>query len=186
MTLKHIPNLVSLFRLLLIIPFLGSLYHQAYPAAFYVFLLAGLTDSIDGWLARQFNWQTPLGRFIDPIADKLLITCSVVSLACLNILPWWLVILILLRDLTISCGAIFWHFCIEKNFDFVPSYMSKINTALQILLVGLCLIELAFSPLHPNPIPTLIILTAITTTTTYIDNAWTWGKKACFLKCARP
>jgi cardiolipin synthase len=179
MILKQLPNLVSLLRLFLIVPFLYCLQSHAYPAAFYLFLFAGITDSIDGWLARQFHCQTYLGRFIDPLADKLLITCSVVSLAMLHQLPWWLVLLIFSRDLTISVGVVVWYYCIEQSFNFTPTKLSKMNTALQIILVGFCLINIAFFQLPNALISTCIFFTATTTTVTFLDYVWTWGQKVC-------
>ena len=174
--------MLSVFRLLLIGPFLTYLYSKHYDYAFYVFILAGLTDGIDGWLARQFQWLTPFGRFIDPLADKLLVTASFISLALLGKLPWWLVILVFLRDATISIGVLFWYKCIERSFNFMPSMLSKLNTAVQILLVAICLLDMAFPPISPNPISFLIYLTALTTTITYIDYAWTWGRRTCSIK----
>lgn len=179
---KYIPNILSFLRLCLIAPFLFFLYTEHYDYACYIFLTAGLTDAMDGWLARQFNWGSSFGQFMDPMADKLLITVSFISLALLGKLPWWLVVLVFLRDATISMGVLFWYRCIERTFNFVPSLLSKLNTALQILLVGVCLLDIAFSPLSPNPIPLLIYLTALTTTVTYIDYAWTWGKRTCSIK----
>lgn len=182
MIVKHIPNLFSLFRLLLIAPFLVAFYYQIYPTAFYIFLIAGVTDGLDGWLARQFHWQTKLGHIIDPLADKLLVAASFVSLALIHELPWWLVILVFLRDFTLFFGATAWYYCIERTYEFAPTLLSKMNTALQILLVALCLIKIAFHPFNPDPIPVLIYITALTTTITYIDYVWTWGKKACSMK----
>lgn len=177
--LKFIPNALTTFRLLLIGPFLLSFYHQHFVDAFYLFLLAGITDGIDGWLARHFNWQTPFGSFFDPLADKLLVACSFISLALINQLPWWLVLLVFMRDLTISTGVMAWYYLLRRQIDFKPTYLSKINTVLQLILVTVCLFELAFPPLSFHLIPYLIVLTTATTTLTYIHYVWTWGKKAC-------
>ena len=138
-----------------------------------------LTDGLDGWLARYCSWQTPLGSCLDPFADKLLVAASFISLALIHQLPWWLVILVFMRDFTISTGVLAWYYFIQKEMDFEPTYLSKINTVLQLGLVTLCLFELAFSPFN-YPLRTLLIdLTAFTTAVTYIHYVWTWGKKAC-------
>lgn len=179
MILRQIPNILTLARLVLIAPFLVFLYHQQYVYAFYTFLLAGFTDGLDGWLARCFHWQSSFGSFVDPVADKLLIASSFISLACIGCLPWWLVMLVFLRDMTISIGVLAWYWLIQHKPDFKPTYLSKINTVLQLALVILCLFELAFLTIAPYWINLAIILTAITTTASYIDYAWTWGKKAC-------
>jgi cardiolipin synthase len=182
MIVKHIPNLFSVARLILIIPFLLAFYDHHYRLAFSLFIIAGLTDGLDGWLARHFHLQSRLGHLMDPLADKLLVASSFISLALIHQLPWWLVILVFLRDITLFVGAAGWYFFVERSYEFIPTLLSKLNTALQILLVTLCLFNIAYQTLQPNPIPWLIYLTAITTTITYIDYVWTWGKKACLLK----
>ncbi|STY24934.1 CDP-alcohol phosphatidyltransferase family protein [Legionella taurinensis] len=177
--LKHIPNALTVLRLILIIPFLVYLYRKNYPIAFYVFMLAGFTDGFDGWLARHFSWQSLFGSFIDPLADKLLIASSFISLALIGQLPWWLVILVFLRDFTISMGVLAWYWFVQRQLDFEPTALSKVNTTLQLALVTVCLFELAFFPITDYLIQTLIILTAITTTATYVHYVWTWSRKAC-------
>lgn len=179
MMLKYIPNLLTAIRLVLIIPFLLLLYHHDYVIAFYLYLLAGLTDGLDGWLARQYHWQSTLGSFIDPLADKLLIASSFISLALIGNLPWWLVILVFMRDMTISMGVVAWYWLLQRQIDFKPSPLSKLNTALQLTLVTLCLFELAFFSIPPFYSMALIIITACTTTATYLNYVWTWGRKAC-------
>ncbi len=179
MILRHIPNTLTLIRLVLIVPFIWSLYHHLYQYAFYIFILAGFTDGIDGWLARYFHWQSLLGSFIDPLSDKLLIATSFISLAILGKLPWWLVILVFLRDLTISFGVLAWYWFIQRKLDFKPTALSKINTFFQLTLLTLCLFELAFFEFSSYIIETLIFLTTLTTASTYIDYVWTWGTKAC-------
>jgi cardiolipin synthase (CMP-forming) len=178
MILRYIPNALTLIRLALITPFVVSLYQQEYVSAFYIFILAGFTDGLDGWLARSFKWQSLFGSFTDPLADKLLIAASFISLALIGLLPWWLVILVFLRDLTISFGVVAWYWFLQRKLDFKPTYLSKINTFLQLVLLTVCLFELAFFKFSLHLIDILIILTTITTTSTYIDYVWTWGKKA--------
>ena len=178
MILKHIPNALTLFRLGLIVPFLVFLYQHHFANSFYLFILAGFTDGLDGWLARHFHWQSPLGSFIDPLADKLLVASSFISLALLGELPWWLVILVFLRDLSISLGVMAWYWLVARKLDFKPTLLSKINTGLQLLLVTCCLFELAFFTFSPYLINSLILITAVTTAATYIDYVCTWGKKA--------
>jgi cardiolipin synthase len=178
MILKHLPNALTLFRLGLIAPFLMFLYSHEYVNSFYTFILAGLTDGLDGFLARRFHWQSFFGSFVDPLADKLLIASSFISLAVIGILPWWLVALVFLRDLTISMGVLAWYRFIRRKLDFKPTSLSKINTALQLILVTYCLFELAYFQFPSYIRNTLICLTALTTAITYIDYIWTWGRKA--------
>lgn len=178
--ITFIPNALTLFRLILIVPFLISLNQQNFEKAFFIFLCAGLSDALDGWLARTFQWQSFFGSFLDPLADKLLVACSFISLALLNQLPWWLVILVFMRDFTISTGVAAWFYFIQRKLEFEPTLLSKINTVLQLSLVTGCLFKLAYHTLPYPLISSLIILTTITTSLTYIHYVWTWGKKAFF------
>lgn len=178
MILRYIPNALTLLRLGLIIPFLVFLYHGEYTLSFYTFILAGLSDGLDGFLARRFNWQSFFGSFVDPMADKLLIASSFISLAIIGILPWWLVLLVFMRDLTISMGVLAWYHFIRRKLDFKPTMLSKINTALQLALVTSCLFELAYFQFPDYVLNILICFTTFTTATTFIDYIWTWGKKA--------
>lgn len=154
------------------------LYHAEYAAAFYTFILAGFTDGLDGWLARHFHWQSLFGSFVDPLADKLLVASSFISLALIGSLPWWLVILVFLRDFTISLGVMAWFWFIQRKIDFEPTLLSKFNTTLQLALVTICLFELAYFKFPSYVVAVLICVTALTTTITFFDYIWTWGKKA--------
>lgn len=182
MILKYIPNALTLFRLGLIVPFVFFLFDQQYNNAFYVFITAGLTDGLDGWLARHFHWQSCFGSFVDPMADKLLVASSFISLALLGCLPWWIVALVFLRDLTISMGVIAWYYLIPRKLDFHPTLLSKVNTMMQLLLVTVCLFELAYFKFDLNLIHYLIYSTAITTSITYIHYLWVGCQKAWFRK----
>ncbi|MGQ3891496.1 CDP-alcohol phosphatidyltransferase family protein [Legionella sp. CNM-4043-24] len=185
--LKHIPNALTGIRLLLILPFLVCLYRHQYVSAFYLYLLAGFTDGLDGWLARHYNWQSTLGSFIDPLADKLLIASSFISLALIGSLPWWLVVLVFMRDFTISMGVMAWYWLVQRQLDFKPTFLSKINTTLQIGLVTLCMFELAyFQVTAPWITQTLIIITAFTTAVTYLHYVCVWGKKAYSIHTSCP
>ncbi len=177
--LRQIPNALTLIRLLLIVPFLLCLFHKQFACAFYIFLIAGVTDALDGLLARGFSWQSNVGKIIDPLADKLLISASFISLAMLHVLPWWLVLLIFTRDLVISLGVVAWYLLIPKKPDLKPTYISKVNTVLQLILVMLSLCGQAFALPMPLLLQIGVILTAMTTSISFIDYVWTWGKKAC-------
>lgn len=178
MMLKYLPNAFSLTRLFLIVPFLIYLHQANYTTALYIFIFAGVTDGLDGWLARLYNWQSRFGSFIDPLADKLLIASSFISFALLGQLPWWLVSLVFFRDLTISLGVMAWQRFIPQRLDFKPTWLSKINTFLQLTLIIFCLAELSFARNYQTLTYVLIGLTAFTTSATYIDYVWTGARKA--------
>jgi cardiolipin synthase (CMP-forming) len=178
MMLKYLPNAFSLTRLFLIVPFLIYLHRADYTTALAIFMFAGITDALDGWLARYFNWQTRFGSFIDPVADKSLIASSFISLALLGQLPWWLVSLVFFRDLTISLGIMAWQRFIPQRLDFKPTWLSKINTFFQLTLIIFCLAELSFGKNYQTLTYLLIGLTAFTTSVTYVDYVWTGAKRA--------
>ncbi len=178
MILKNIPNALTMTRLLLIIPFLWFFYQKQYNYAFDLFIFAGLTDALDGWLARYFHWQSAFGSLIDPIADKLLITSSVLALAWQHQIPWWFVILVFLRDVTISGGVLAWYGLVRCPLEFNPTYLSKINTALQLAFVTCNLYCLAHASPHHAWITWLLELTTFTTLSSFIHYVWTWGHKA--------
>ena len=180
MILRNLPNALSLIRCLLIVPFLLFFSQHQYTSAFYVFLAAGFTDALDGWLARSFQWQSAFGSFVDPIADKLLISSSFLALAYTGALPWGLVILVFLRDFTISMGVLAWYGLMNKPLEFEPTYLSKINTVMQLSLVTFFLFEQAFHQSSSRFGHVLLIITVLTTSGSYIDYVWTWGKKAWF------
>src|SRR3990167_3624193 len=123
MILRNLPNALTVLRLVLVIPFLYFLYQEAYVEAFYLFVFAGITDALDGWLARYFRWQSPFGTFVDPVADKLLIAASFIGLALLGCFPWWLVALVFLRDLSIALGVYTWYVTMDHRPLLKPTYL---------------------------------------------------------------
>lgn len=177
MILRNLPNAMTLMRLFLIMPFLYFLSQQKYVDAFYLFVVAGLTDALDGWLARCFRWQSAFGTLIDPIADKLLIASSFIALAIMGHMPWWLVVLVFLRDLAITLGVYAWYIVMEQRPILSPTYLSKINTVMQLILVIVCLYEQAFGVLSFSLYFILLVITTLTTTLSFLDYAWIWFKK---------
>lgn len=141
-------------------------------------MLAGLTDGLDGWLARKFQWQSKLGSMIDPVADKLLITVSFIVLGILQTLPWWLIILVISRDVIIFIGASFWYFFITRLIKFQPTLLSKFNTNVQLFLITICLVNLSFFIVPHKIIAFIMLLTTITTLLTFVDYVVTWGYRA--------
>lgn len=133
MTLRDIPNLISIARILLVAPVVWALLAGRYELAIVLFAVAGISDAVDGFLAKHNHWESRLGGILDPLADKLLLICTFVSLAWLDALSWWLVALILFRDLLVFGGGIVYNWLIEP-FEAEPSFSSKLSTTLQIIL----------------------------------------------------
>jgi cardiolipin synthase (CMP-forming) len=109
-------------------------------AAFFTFLVVGFSDALDGWLARRFGWQTELGAYLDPIADKALLMSVYGALGALSYIPAWLVILVISRDVLII-GAFMLSWLLGRAVGVQPLPISKINTAMQIMLAVLVLAE---------------------------------------------
>jgi len=143
MHLKWIPNIISIFRILLILPVLLLIFRSQYQWALFLFLIAALSDALDGYLAKHFGWRTRVGALLDPVADKLLIAGSYIVLAWLNLIPFWLAAIVVSRDLIIAIGVFIYSFIIEP-FEGEATRISKINTFLELLFVLVILCSIAF------------------------------------------
>lgn len=174
---KDIPNLISLGRILLSIPVALALLRHEFQLALWLFLIAGISDGLDGFLAKHYQWQSRLGGLLDPLADKLLLISTALCLAWLGLLPVWLVAVILLRDLIIIGGAFFWNFLIGL-LEAKPTIISKINTFVQIALVLAVVSEQVFAWLPDGAINALVWVTLATTVTSGLDYVWEWSKRA--------
>lgn len=138
MSPRHIPNIISVLRLLLVPPVVYWILEARPMPALAVFLVAGASDALDGFLAKRYGWQTRIGGFLDGIADKLLLTGAMLALAWIGELPAWLVAAALARDAVIVVGGVAFR-CLIGPFTAEPSVLSKLNTALQILVVAMAL-----------------------------------------------
>jgi cardiolipin synthase (CMP-forming) len=169
----NIPNLLSLLRILLA-PLTIWLIISGEPGwAFATALIAGVTDALDGWLAKRFGWETELGAYLDPLADKILLVGVFASLGFEAALPAWLVILVISRDVMIVC-AILLAQLLGRPIRMQPMMLSKFNTAAQIALAVITLADMAFA-LGWLPLRTLlIVLVAVLTVTSAMLYARTW------------
>lgn len=144
--LRHLPNLISAARVLLVLPIVWALIARRFELAVWLFVVAGTSDALDGYLAKQFGWTSRLGGILDALADKFLLVSTFVCLWWLAVFPWWLVAWVLFRDLLIVVGGVVYNYRVE-TFSAEPSRISKINTFLQILLVAIGVIDLGVYPL---------------------------------------
>jgi cardiolipin synthase len=138
-----IPNLITLARILLVPVVVWAIASNQMLFAFLLFAAAGVSDAVDGFLAKRFDMASELGKYLDPLADKVLIVAIYVSLGIVDALPRWLVILVVSRDLLIVGGVMF-SWIVDKPVSVKPHMVSKVNTAVQLLLVGLALASLGF------------------------------------------
>lgn len=138
-----IPNLITLLRLFLVPVTVMMIATGQWKLAFVAFLVAGISDAADGLIARQFNMKTELGAYLDPIADKALLVSCFMTLSIVGIVPVWLTIAVVFRDLLIF-GAIILCWVLEKPMPIRPLAISKVNTAVQLVFIGAILAHHAY------------------------------------------
>lgn len=177
--LRYLPNLITCIRFILIAPILWALFRKSYPLAFYLFLIAGLSDGLDGLLARFFGWTTHLGALLDPLADKLLLMGSFIVLAYLKQIPLWLTVMVIGRDIWIMGGALIYRYWVGP-LDYKPVWISKLNTFLQLVLVTLLIIKLAFFAFPDRIIQHLVAAVFVTTLLSFVQYTWVWARHAVF------
>ena len=135
----NIPNFLSLLRIILVPVIVIFLIQGLYARALIVFVIAGLTDALDGALARFLNKQTELGSFLDPLADKILLSTSFISLAIFGLIPSWLAVIVISRDFIILLGLLILSM-MSVTYEIKPVFVSKITTTLQIATVFFALL----------------------------------------------
>lgn len=177
MTRRDIPNLLTTLRILLVVPVIWLLLQREFGAAVTLFFLAGASDGLDGYLAKTYGWGSRLGAILDPLADKALLMGSFLTLGWLGLIPSWLVITVVVRDLVIVAGALVYHFKVQQ-LEASPSLISKINTAAQILLVSVVIISAGPWPMAAWITATLVWITLVTTLISGVNYVWVWSRKA--------
>lgn len=178
---RDLPNIITVVRIGLVVPIAVLMLEREWVAALAVFALAGFSDAVDGFLARRYQWTSSLGSWLDPAADKLLLVTSYVVLAWVGVLPVWLSVAVIARDIIIVAGSLVYYFWIERSAA-SPSLISKINTGVQILLVATVVLDQAWLPIPPSWLHALIIITGTTTVLSGMDYVGTWGLRAWRLR----
>ena len=158
-----LPNMISLARLLSV-PFnVWLILIDQWRFALVVFCLAGLSDAVDGLLAKRFGMQSRLGSYLDPIADKVLLVSIFIALGVQQHLPLWLVILVVSRDILIA-GGLGLLYLFDQPYEPKPFLSSKINTMMQIVLLALVIATLAFALEAIAPYVQMLIMGVALTT----------------------
>lgn len=174
---RDIPNLLTILRILLVVPIVWLLLQERFGETLILFVIAGATDGIDGFLAKQFGWTSALGSILDPLADKVLLTSTILILGWQENLPYWLVVMVVLRDVMIVLLAIGYHYLVEPLKP-EPIFISKINTLLQILLILTILFSNGAIPLPTTIIMLLVYCVGLTTLLSGFTYGWKWGRRA--------
>jgi cardiolipin synthase (CMP-forming) len=140
---SNIPNFITLARVMSVPVIFWLLVNGHAKGAFIVFLLAGVSDGIDGFLAKRFGWTSELGAYLDPLADKILVVSIYIALAVSQKIPLWLVIAVVSRDILILL-AVLLSWLMDRPFHIKPVAVSKLNTASQLMLATTVLADSAF------------------------------------------
>ena len=144
----NVPNALTIIRILLIPVFLYEVINGEFGIAAAIYLLAAVTDGLDGFIARFWGMQTRLGTFLDPMADKLLITASFISLAFMNVVPLWLALTVITRDVILVTGSLL-IYLMKHHLVIKPHPVSKVTTFFQFTYILMALV-LAHGPTGPS------------------------------------
>ena len=134
MRASNIPNLICLARIVLVIPIIRSLWQEQFLLSLLLIIIAGLSDILDGYLAKKNNWRSYLGAVLDPAADKILLVSLFLTLQSMDLIPLWLTLTVVIRDLMIVFGLSLYRYFVGVPQP-KPTRISKINTTLQLVFI---------------------------------------------------
>ena len=182
---RHLPNALTVLRMALVVPLAWLIRETRYDEAVIVAAVAGLTDALDGFLAKRCGWQSWLGGVLDPIADKLMLVACFVTLGMVGAHPDWLTWLVVGRDAVIVAGAVAWHNLIGR-IHAQPTHLSKLTTVVQIVYVLAQLLHLShWLDLPARLLDVLIGLTAVLTAVSGLQYVVVWSRKALRMRGER-
>jgi cardiolipin synthase len=136
----NIPNVLTILRILLVPLFVFMLVYGHSGWALGVFVTAGLTDALDGAIARMWDQQSTLGRYLDPLADKVLLTSAFIALAVMAWIPFWVLLIVVSRDIILLLGTVVMHLT-QGEYDITPTLLGKATTFLQLVTVFIALLR---------------------------------------------
>ncbi len=167
-----IPNFITIARLVIVPMVIAMMLQGNWQTAFFLFVLAGISDGLDGFIARQFNMRSNLGAYLDPLADKALLVSIYVTLAIIGVLPPWFAVIVVFRDLAILAAVIL-SWVIERPVAIRPVMISKLNTAAQIGYAAALLAVKAFGlgfGMLDFPLMIVVALLTISSAAVYLSN----------------
>lgn len=173
---KYIPNAITSTRILCVPCLIWMLFQHQFERSLILVLFMGLSDALDGFLARCFDWKTTLGAYLDPLADKLMLLTIFFAFAILGWVPWWLAAIIVARDVILLAGAFYYHLS-TRQLKMEPLTVSKINTFAQIIL-AVSLIYAQVGPLHVQILNVLMTVVACTTVGSGMSYVMEWSRRA--------
>ena len=177
MSLRWLPNAISLMRIVLVAPILMYIVDGRYGLALLLFFIAGFSDGVDGYLAKRFDWHTRIGALLDPIADKLLVGGTFITMVFTGLVPVWLASLVIFRDVVIVGGATAYNWLV-RPVEGQPTRISKLNTVLQLLFIVFVLSNAGFG--WPDQIAITVIGAGVLVTLVVsgIDYVVSWSRRA--------
>jgi len=184
MSLATVPNVICVLRMALAAPIVWLLANGRYGATLVLFAIAGLSDILDGYLAKKFNWATELGKVLDPLADKLLLVSVFITLTWLGLVPLWLAAIAVARDVIIGVGA--WVYKLRFGpLEGRPTMPSKLNTLVQLLFVIAVVGRAAYPAVPEWLVVGLGAMVLVTTVVSGVDYVVTYVRKAIAVSRAR-
>ncbi len=174
--IKQIPNILTTLRLILAVPVCLLILNENYSTVLWVAFIAGFSDGIDGYLARKLNALSNYGAIVDPLADKVLLLGTYIAFAVVGLLPYWVAVILLLRDMLIVSGTFIYR-CKFGRYKMAPSIWGKSSTAMQILFALMVLIQQVYPVLPEFSLQVglwLVILLAFVSGGHYL---YTWAGK---------
>jgi len=184
MNLSFLPNLLCILRLLLVYPVAQGILQGHYPMVLGLFALAAFTDGLDGFLAKTFRWTSELGRYLDPLADKVLLVTVFVCLSIVGHAPWWLTLVVLARDVVIAAGAVTYRALFGRMHG-RPTIPSKINTFFQVVFAMAVVSGVAYEVPPDWAITALGALTLVSTCVSGLDYVLIYSRRAASAARAR-
>ena len=166
----NIPNALSLLRVFMVAPFLVAVIYSQFPLALIICATAGFTDFLDGYLARRLKQKSVLGSFLDPLGDRLLSTVAFISLSVQGLLPPWLAVTVVAKDLYVVIGAAILYSSGNLTVA-VPSFWGKLSTLLQIIAIGIALLS-AFCSISIVLLDSLFAVTGLVTAIACFHYIW--------------
>ena len=165
-----IPNLLTIVRIALVYPILNNIYLGNFEISIIYFVVASITDGLDGFIARKMNWQTELGTLLDPVADKILLSGSIFILWLNQYIPFYIFVIFFSRDVAILLGAAIRMTIIESDTP-TPNFLGKLTTTLQIIYIAIIFLKEIFE-LHFGllPLDVFIILVTVLSLVVYTYN----------------
>jgi cardiolipin synthase len=175
--LRHLPNFICLVRIVLIWPTVGALLANDYWKALVLVAVCAISDGLDGWLAKRFNWTSHLGKILDPLADKMLLVALFLTATWIALIPWWLTAIVVARDVMIGSGAVVYRFWFGPLHG-RPTILSKVNTGMQLAVALAAILGAATGLPTPEMVTALAFLTAMTTIASGADYLVVFTRRA--------